>query len=70
MLCIGKDLSGFIGLRERLAHIAWNHRCIIEQIQNSSSMLGQNNLLFSSLDRCGEMYIVCFFNFLTGLSIC
>ena len=35
---VGKNLAGFCGMGEWLAHVAWNHRGVVKQVEQASAV--------------------------------
>jgi hypothetical protein len=57
-------------VREWLPNVAWNHRGIVEKVQEPASMLGEDDLLLSTLNGGCKLQIVCLLDLLASLRGC
>ena len=67
MLGVREHLSCVIAVSKWLTNIARHHWRIVEVIQETTAMFGEDNLLLGALDCCGEVKIICFLDFLASL---
>ena len=67
LLSIGQDLSCLVGVGKRLTNIARYDRRVVEQVQEASTISGEDYLLLGTFNGGREVQIICFFNFLTSL---
>ena len=67
ILCIGEDLTRCLYFGESRVHITGYDGSVINKIQESASMFGQDDLLLGALDRGCKMVIIRFFELLTSL---
>lgn len=64
---IVKDLSRILSTCKGRVQVSGNDWCIVNQVDKSTRMLGQNGLLFSTLDGCCEVLVVRLLEFLASL---
>ena len=64
---ITQDLTSFSGALEWLTNIARDDWGIVERVKQTTSVFGKDGLFLGALDRCGEMKVICFLEFLTRL---
>ena len=56
-----------MAVRKRLAHIAWYHRRVVEEVQETAAMLREDNLLLSTLDGGCKVEVISLLELLSGL---
>lgn len=67
VLGVVENLPGLLGMVISRTHIAWDDGRVIEELQESSAMLGQDNLLFGPLDGSSKLGLVSLLELLSSL---
>lgn len=66
-LGISQNLSGIMGMSERLTDVTRNHGRIVEEVQQPAAVLGEDDLLLSTLDGGSELQVVRLLDLLPSL---
>jgi hypothetical protein len=66
-LGVVEHVSSLDGLLVRLDGVAGDYRRIVEQVEQSACMLGEDDLLLGAFDDGGEVDVEGFLDFLPGL---
>lgn len=64
-----QDISGLGGMFKRLAHISWYYRSVIEEVEQTTTILGEDDLLLGSLNGGSKVDVESLLDFLTSLSM-
>lgn len=64
-----EDLASLVTMLKCWACVARNNWGIVQQVQETATMAGKQDLLLSTLDCRGKMYIISFLELLPGLII-
>jgi hypothetical protein len=67
IFCIAEDLTGLVRMLIWGTHITRDNGCIIEEIEETTTVAGEDDLLFGTLDSCSEFSSIGFLNLLAGL---
>lgn len=67
LLGIIEDLASLVAVHELRASVARNDRCVIEEVQKTTAVTGENDLFFGALDGSGELCGVGLLKFLASL---
>ena len=67
LLSIVEYLSRFARMGEWLAHVAGNDRGIVEKVQQTTAVAGEDDLFLSAFDGRGEVQVVCLLQLLARL---
>ena len=62
-----EDLARLVGVVEGRACVAGDDGGVIEEVEETATVAGEDDLFFSAFDGRGEVEIVGFFEFLAGL---
>lgn len=67
ILRVVQDLSSLIRVLVRRADVTWDDWGVIEEVEETTTVAGEDNLLLGTLDGGGELQSVCFLELLAGL---
>jgi hypothetical protein len=67
VLGVVENLARLRGVRPRAAVVTGRDRAVVEEVEQASAMLGENDLLLGALDRRRELGRVCVFELAAGL---
>lgn len=62
-----EDLASMLGICELWMSIAGDDGCVVKKIDNTASLLCQNDLLLGALDRRRKVDVICLLELLTRL---
>lgn len=62
-----ENLASLMAVLEDGASVTWNDGSIIEKVQETTAVAGENDLLLGALDGCSEFGGVCFLELLATL---
>jgi hypothetical protein len=69
LFCFGQYISGLAGMFKRLAHVSWYYGSVIEEVEQTAAILGEDDLLLGSLNGGSEVDVEGLLDFLTSLSM-
>lgn len=69
VFCVIQDLASLARMFVRGANVAWNNGAVVEEVEDTATMAGEDDLLLGALDGCSEFGGVCFLEFLTSLYV-
>lgn len=64
-----QNLPSFVGVGKWLSDITRHDWSVVEQVQQSAAVPGENDLLLGSFDGGGKVEVVGLLNLLSGLSL-
>lgn len=67
VLGVVEHLTSFFGMRKGRVRVTWDYRSVVDQVQNSTSLLGQDDLFLGALNCSSKVDIVGLLEFLAGL---
>ncbi len=67
LLGVVQDLARVLGVLERMARVAGNDGRVVEKVEQTATVAGQEGLLLRPFDSGGEVHVVGLFELLTGL---
>lgn len=68
-LSVVENVASFSTVGERLSNISGHNRSIIEKVQESATVFGEDDLLLCSLDGCGKVVVVGLLELLASLFV-
>ena len=62
-----EDLAGLSSMLVNWASISWDNRRVIQEFQETATMLGEDDLLLCTLNSCSKFGCICLLELLTSL---
>lgn len=66
-LSIVENVAGFRTVSEGLSDVSWHNGSVVEEVQQSATVPGQDDLLLCSLNGGGKVMVIRFLELLAGL---